>query len=90
MSQADSAGRPAGDRAAADHLKEAFASAGSAAREKAREIVDASRTKLDEMKKKSLEELYGDAKAYIRENPGKTLVGALVAGFLLGRLLRRR
>ena len=90
MSQAETAGRQPGDRPAAEPVREILSSVGSAAKEKAKEILDASRVKLDEIKKKSLEDLYNDTKTYIRENPGKTLVGALAAGFLLGRFLRRR
>ena len=43
-----------------------------------------------EDKKKSLEDLYDDTKDWVRQNPGKTLAGALATGFLIGRFLRRR
>jgi hypothetical protein len=36
------------------------------------------------------EELLHDSKEWMKANPGKTLVGALAAGYILGRLLRRR
>ena len=65
-------------------------SVGDAAARKVREFAEASREKLDEMKKKSLEELLQDGKEWMKANPGKTLVGALAAGYILGRLLRRR
>ena len=65
-------------------------SVGDAAARKVREFAEASREKLDEMKKKSLEELLHDGKEWMKANPGKTLVGALAAGYILGRLLRRR
>jgi ElaB/YqjD/DUF883 family membrane-anchored ribosome-binding protein len=90
MTQAEAAGREGSQRTGADPVREILSSAGSAVREKAKELADLSRTKLDEVKKKSLEDLYNDTKSYIRENPGKTLLGALAAGFILGRLLRRR
>jgi ElaB/YqjD/DUF883 family membrane-anchored ribosome-binding protein len=65
-------------------------SVGDAAARKARELAEVSREKLDEIKKKSLEDLYHDSKEWVKANPGKTLVAALAAGYLLGRLLRRR
>ena len=90
MAEAETAGRDQSGRPAADPFREALSSLGSAAKEKARELAAASREKIDEIKKKSLEDLYNDTKTYIRENPGKTLLGALAAGFILGRFLRRR
>jgi uncharacterized protein YaiE (UPF0345 family) len=66
------------------------ASVGDAATRKIREFAEASREKLDDIKKKSLEELLHDSKEWMKANPGKTLVGALAAGYILGRLLRRR
>jgi ElaB/YqjD/DUF883 family membrane-anchored ribosome-binding protein len=70
--------------------QDVFASVGDAASRKAREVADASREKFDEIKKKSLEDLYLDTKEWVKANPGKTLIGALAAGYILGRLLRRR
>lgn len=78
---ASTGGRSPGDR---------FSTIESAAEEKLRGIVDSSREKIETLKRKSLEDLYRDARAYVRENPGKTLLGALAAGFLLGKILRRR
>ncbi len=66
------------------------ASVGDAAARKVREFAEASREKFDEIKKKSLEELLHEGKEWMKANPGKTLVGALAAGYILGRLLRRR
>jgi ElaB/YqjD/DUF883 family membrane-anchored ribosome-binding protein len=90
MAPTDTAGRESSPHPGAEPLREILSSVGSAAREKAKELSEISRAKLDEIKKKSLEDLYSDAKTYVRENPGKTLVGALAAGFILGRLFRRR
>jgi ElaB/YqjD/DUF883 family membrane-anchored ribosome-binding protein len=78
---ASTGGRSAGDR---------FSTIEGAAGEKLRDIMDSSREKIGALKNKSLEEIYRDARAYVRENPGKTLLGALAAGFLLGKILRRR
>ena len=44
----------------------------------------------DELKKKNIEDLYRDTSGWVRTNPGKTLMGALATGFVLGWLLRRR
>jgi ElaB/YqjD/DUF883 family membrane-anchored ribosome-binding protein len=90
MAEAETAGRKTSRHPDQEPVREILTSVGGAAREKARELADLSRAKLEEIKKKSLEELFDDTKKYIRENPGKTLLGALAAGFLLGRLLRRR
>jgi ElaB/YqjD/DUF883 family membrane-anchored ribosome-binding protein len=70
--------------------QDVLTSVGDAAARKAREFAEASREKLEEIKKKSLEELLHETKEWMTANPGKTLVGALAAGYLLGRLLRRR
>lgn len=61
-----------------------------AAGRKVQEVADMSREKWDSVKKRSLEEVVTDTRDWIRANPGKTLIGALAAGYLLGRLLRRR
>jgi ElaB/YqjD/DUF883 family membrane-anchored ribosome-binding protein len=90
MAEAETAGRKPPYRPDSEPVREVFSSVGSVAQEKAREFADFSRAKLEELKKKSLEEIYQDTKTYIRENPGKTLLGALAAGFILGKLLRRR
>jgi len=70
--------------------QDVLTSVGDAAARKAREFAEASREKLDEIKKKSLEDLYEEGLAWAKANPGKTLLGALAAGYILGRLLRRR
>ncbi|HEX9636535.1 MAG TPA: hypothetical protein VGB99_03295 [Acidobacteriota bacterium] len=44
----------------------------------------------DEMRNKTLEELFEDGRVYVRNNPMKSLGAAVVVGMLVGRLLRRR
>jgi|RhiMethySRZTD1v2_1073278.scaffolds.fasta_scaffold3638321_2 ElaB/YqjD/DUF883 family membrane-anchored ribosome-binding protein len=61
-----------------------------AASRKVQEVADRSREKWDEVKKRSLEDVFADTREWVRMNPGKTLVGALAAGWLIGRILRRR
>jgi len=34
------------------------------------------------------DEMLGDVEAYVREHPAQSVMGAVVAGFLLGRILR--
>ena len=41
------------------------------------------------LQNKSVEELGGDAREYVRQNPGKSLGIAVVAGYLISRLFRR-
>ena len=90
MTQTDSPGHEPSGRCAPDPVREVLSSLGSAAEKKAKEILTASREKFEQIRKKSLEDLYNDTKTYIRENPGKSLLGALAAGFILGRIFRRR
>ena len=70
--------------------QEIFSSLGETADRKLHELTDTSRQKLEAIKKKNLEELYRDSRAWMSHNPGKTLVGAAAAGFLIGWLFRRR
>jgi ElaB/YqjD/DUF883 family membrane-anchored ribosome-binding protein len=53
-----------------------------------REVSARVRPQIDEAKRKlsSLDETVTD---YIKENPGKCLLGALAAGFLIGKIARR-
>ena len=90
MAQGDTAGRDQTPRSPSEPIREVLSSLGTGAEEKVKGFVSASRAKLDEIKKKSLEDLYADTKTFVRDNPTKTLLGALAAGFVLGRLFRRR
>jgi ElaB/YqjD/DUF883 family membrane-anchored ribosome-binding protein len=82
-------GNPPGQSGSRSHVGRS-ASLGNAAGEKIQEILDSSHETLETLKKKSFEDLYQEARTFVRENPGKTLLGALAAGFLLGSILRRR
>jgi DNA phosphorothioation-dependent restriction protein DptG len=70
--------------------QQVFSSLGEAAYRKLHELANTSRQKLEEIKKKNLEDLYRDTKRWVSHNPGKTLMGALATGFLIGWLFRRR
>jgi len=78
------------DPSSLDQGREFVASLGSVVKDKAESLLDTSRQTLDNLKKKSLEDLYQDAKGFVRHNPGKSLVGGLAVGFLLGTIFRRR
>jgi ElaB/YqjD/DUF883 family membrane-anchored ribosome-binding protein len=67
-----------------------FSSLGEAADRKLHALADTSREKLEEIKRKNLGDLYRDTKGWVRHNPGKTLVGAVTTGVLIGWFLRRR
>ncbi len=56
--------------------------------ETAREFEDQIRPSVEEAKKR-LSTLNGQAITYIKENPGKCLLGALALGYLVGRIARR-
>jgi len=73
-----------------DHGREFVSSLGHVVKDKAENLLDASRQTIDSLKKKSLEDLYKDAKGFVRQNPGKSLLGGLAVGFLLGTIFRRR
>jgi|RhiMetdeSRZDD1v2_1073273.scaffolds.fasta_scaffold605699_2 ElaB/YqjD/DUF883 family membrane-anchored ribosome-binding protein len=61
-----------------------------ASRQKINELTDASRQKFEDLKRKNVEDLYRDTSGWVRSNPGKTLIGALATGFVLGMILRKR
>jgi len=56
--------------------------------ETAREIEERVRPQIDHAKKR-LSELNSSAVDYIKENPGKCLIGAIAAGYLIGRIANR-
>jgi ElaB/YqjD/DUF883 family membrane-anchored ribosome-binding protein len=57
--------------------------------ETAREIGERVRPQIDEAKRK-LESLNSSAVSFIKENPGKCLVGAVALGYLIGKIASRR
>ena len=67
-----------------------FSSLGETADRKLHALADTSREKLEEIKKKNLEDLYRDTKGWVQHNPVKTLAGVATAGILIGWFLRRR
>ncbi|HEU5182447.1 MAG TPA: hypothetical protein VFW45_16800 [Candidatus Polarisedimenticolia bacterium] len=52
------------------------------------ERADSSHSKLDEIKRKSME-MYGNTKDWAQHNPGKILLGTLATGILVGVFLGR-
>jgi ElaB/YqjD/DUF883 family membrane-anchored ribosome-binding protein len=65
-------------------------SLGEAADRKLEHLADTSREKLENLKKKSMGELSSDTREWLKQNPGKTLLGALATGIVVGLLFRRR
>lgn len=57
--------------------------------ETAREIGARVRPQIDEAKRK-IESLNSSAISFIKENPGKCVVGAIALGFLVGKIASRR
>jgi len=57
--------------------------------ETAREIGARVRPQIDEAKRK-LESMNTSAVSFIKENPGKCLVGAVALGYLIGKIASRR
>ena len=58
---------------------------GDYARSASRSLQDTANT----LQSKSVDDLGNDAREYVRQNPGKSVGFAVVAGYLLSRLLRR-
>jgi len=54
----------------------------------AREIGDRVRPQIEQARRK-LTNVNDQAVSYIKENPGKCLLGAIAAGFIIGRIARR-
>jgi len=54
----------------------------------ARELEDRIRPQIEEAKKK-VSDLNERAVGYIKENPGKCLLGAIAAGYIIGRIASR-
>lgn len=54
----------------------------------ARDIEERIRPQIDEAKKK-VSDLNNRAVSFIKENPGKCLLGAVAAGYIIGRIARR-
>lgn len=84
------------DRAAhfVDDVREKAGPLIESAREKLAEKAHVLKEKLsegaDQMKKKSLSDLGTDINRYVRNNPGKVVLGALAVGMVLGAVLRGR
>ena len=57
--------------------------------ETAREIGERVRPQIDEARRK-IESLNTSAVSFIKENPGKCLVGAVALGYLIGNIASRR
>jgi len=54
----------------------------------ARELGDRVRPQIEQARKK-LTTFNDEAVSYIKENPGRCLLGAIAAGFIIGRIARR-
>ena len=71
-------------------MSQVFASLGQSADRKLEELAHNSREKLEQIKGKRLGELAHDTKGWVKDNPGKTIVGAAAMGILVGWLIGRR
>ncbi len=67
----------------------ALSSLGEATDRKLDRLAETSREKFD-MMRKNLRDLSRDTKEWLKRNPGKTLVGTLATGFLVGWLIRKK
>jgi len=56
--------------------------------QRAREIGDRVRPQIEDAKRK-LESINDQVTDYIKENPGKCVLGAVALGFLIGKIARR-
>ncbi len=67
----------------------ALSALGEATDRKLDRLAETSREKFD-MMRKNLRDLSRDTKEWLKRNPGKTLVGTLATGFLVGWLIRKK
>ncbi len=72
-----------------EKLRERTADARAAAREKYDATAEQLKHKYEDVQK-GVDELLGDVNEFVRDNPGKAVLMAVGAGFLLGLLFRRR
>jgi len=56
--------------------------------DRAREIGERVRPQIEEAKRR-LSEMSGQVTCYIKENPGKCLLGALAVGYIVGKIASR-
>jgi len=56
--------------------------------DRAREIGERVRPQIEEAKRR-LSEMSGQVTGYIKENPGKCLLGALAVGYIVGKIASR-
>ncbi|HEU5181059.1 MAG TPA: hypothetical protein VFW45_09710 [Candidatus Polarisedimenticolia bacterium] len=70
-------------------MTQVFSNLGVTVDRRLHEFADSYHNACDRLKKKSLNELYDDARDWMQHNTGKVIVGAAATGFVLGCLLRR-
>jgi len=90
MTQADSAGRRATGEPLRQPIREAHLLPGGRRRGQGPELLTASREKIDQIRKKSLEENLRRHKTTSGRTPGRASWARWRRGFILGRILRRR
>jgi hypothetical protein len=71
-------------------MAQVFSSMGEAADRRVNQMADASREKFNQLKSKSLEDVYADTSAFLRSNAGRILVGALATALLVSVFMRRK
>jgi ElaB/YqjD/DUF883 family membrane-anchored ribosome-binding protein len=80
-------------RAGADRIVDTVSditeNAGSQVKKLAQDAADGVRRTADYVRDSGVNEIGGQIKAYLKANPSHALIGAAVAGFLLGRLMAR-
>lgn len=74
----------------AEDLKANVAGVFDRARERADEFRENVKDRASELVAKPVNEVWSDTRAYVRDNPGKSMLAALAAGVLLGTWMRRR
>jgi ElaB/YqjD/DUF883 family membrane-anchored ribosome-binding protein len=80
-------------RAATEHIVDSVNDmsqrAGTQAKKLAQDAADGVRRTADYVRETSVSDMAGQVKDYLKANPSHALIGAAVAGFLLGRLMSR-
>jgi hypothetical protein len=71
-------------------MAQVFSTMGAAADRRLNQLADDSRESFNRLKSRSLEDIYGDTKSWVRNNPGKILIGAVTTALLVGYFLKKR
>jgi hypothetical protein len=77
-----------GMHSAADQIRERTGSSEGMPREAGAKVAETMDSTANYLQEHSTSEIWNDVELYVRKHPGQALAGAVVAGLLIGRILR--